>query len=118
MQKHQIVSSLPPLPGGGEVEERTVVTDETQGVSRPESVAARSQKSAASSERETESEASGSAYSISSAVSPRNKRKRGDAEGSGTSKPSSSPAEEPAPEGTSPEEEEPFNAHDAALVSS
>ncbi|KAK1678685.1 hypothetical protein QYE76_039533 [Lolium multiflorum] len=59
-----------------------------------------------------------SAHSIPSTVSPRNKRKRGDAEGSGTSKLSSSPAKEPAPEGTSPEEEETFNAYDDALVSS
>ncbi|KAK1660385.1 hypothetical protein QYE76_048544 [Lolium multiflorum] len=105
-KKYQIVSSLPPLPEGGEVEEQTVVTDENQGISRPESEVARSQKSAASSERETESEASGSAHSIPSALSPRNKRKRGDAEGSSTSKPRSSPAEEPALEGTSPKEEE------------
>ncbi|KAK1678003.1 hypothetical protein QYE76_038851 [Lolium multiflorum] len=36
-------------------------------------------------------------------------------EGSDTSKPSSSPVEETAPDETSPEEEEPFNAYDAAL---
>jgi hypothetical protein len=42
----------------------------------------------------------------------------GDAEGSGTSKLSSSPVEETAPEETAPEEEEPFHAYDAALVSS
>ncbi|KAK1681649.1 hypothetical protein QYE76_042497 [Lolium multiflorum] len=117
-KKHQIVFSLPPLPEGGEVEERTIMTDENQGISRPESEVARSQKSAASSERETESEASGSAHSIPSVVSPRNKRKRGDAEGSGTSKPSSPPTKETAPEESSPEEEEPFNAYDAALISS
>ncbi|KAK1666759.1 hypothetical protein QYE76_054918 [Lolium multiflorum] len=117
-QKHQIVSSLRPLPEGGEVEERTVVTDDAQVTSRPESEVAGSHKSAASSEREAESEASESTHSIPSAVSPRNKRKRGDAEGSGTSKLSSSPVEETAPEETAPEEEEPFNAYDAALVSS
>jgi hypothetical protein len=118
MQKHQIVSSLPPLPEGGEVEERTVVTDDTQVTSRPESEIAGSCKSAASSEREAESEASESTHSIPYAVSPRSKRKRGDAEGSGTSKLSSSPVEETVPEGTAPEETEPFNAYDAALISS
>ncbi|KAK1617599.1 hypothetical protein QYE76_023116 [Lolium multiflorum] len=117
-KKHKIVSSLPPLPEGGEVEERTVVTDDAQVTSLPESEVAGSHKSAASSEREAESEASESTHSIPSAVSPRNKRKRGDAEGSGTYKLSSSPAEETAPEETAPEEEEPFNAYDAALVSS
>ncbi|KAK1685178.1 hypothetical protein QYE76_046026 [Lolium multiflorum] len=30
-KKHQVISSLLPLPEGGEVEERTVVTDDTQG---------------------------------------------------------------------------------------
>ncbi|KAK1609534.1 hypothetical protein QYE76_033207 [Lolium multiflorum] len=88
------------------------------GPSRPESEVAVSRKSAASSEREVESEASESTHSIPSAVSPRNKRKRGDTEGSGTSKLSSSPAEETAPEETAPEEEEHLNAYDAALVSS
>ncbi|KAK1694328.1 hypothetical protein QYE76_011025 [Lolium multiflorum] len=117
-KNHKIISSLPPLPEGGEVEERTVVTDDAQVTSRPESEVAVSHKSAASSEREAESEASESTHSIPSVVSPRNKRKRIDAEGSGTSKLSSCPIEETAPEETSPEEEEPFNAYDAALVSS
>ncbi|KAK1648983.1 hypothetical protein QYE76_066788 [Lolium multiflorum] len=117
-QNHQTASSLPPLPEGGDVEERTVVTDDAQVPSRPESEVAVSRKSAASSEKEAESEASESTQSIPSAVSPRNKRKRGDAEGSGTSKLSSSPVEETAPEETAPEEEEHFNAYDAALVSS
>ncbi|KAM0931008.1 hypothetical protein ACQ4PT_000590 [Festuca glaucescens] len=116
-KKRQIASSLPPLPEGGEVEERTVVTDDTQGTSRPESEVAGSHKSAASSERETTSEASESSHSIPSAVSPRNKRKRGDAEDSGTSKLSGSPVEKTAPEGTSPEEGT-FNAYNDALVSS
>ena len=72
----------------------------------------------ASSVRETTSEASESTHSIPSAASPRNKRKRGDAEDSGTSKLSDSPVEKTAPEGTSPEKEETFNAYDDALVSS
>ncbi|KAM0904890.1 hypothetical protein ACQ4PT_017747 [Festuca glaucescens] len=95
-KKRQIASSLPPLPEGGEVEERTVVTDDAQGTSRPESEVAGSHKSTAS---------------------PRNKRKRGDAEDSGTSKLSGSPVEKSAPEGTSPEEGT-FNAYNDALVSS
>ncbi|KAM0878860.1 hypothetical protein ACQ4PT_034606 [Festuca glaucescens] len=117
-QNHHTTSSLPPLPEGGEVEERTVITDDAQVPSRPESEVAVSRKSAASSEREVESEASESTHSIPSVVSPRNKRKRGDAEDSGTSKPNSSPAEETAPEGTSPKEEETFHAYNDALVSS
>jgi hypothetical protein len=44
-----------PLPEGGEVEERTVVADENQGTSRPESEVAGSHKSAASSKREVDS---------------------------------------------------------------
>ncbi|KAK1618246.1 hypothetical protein QYE76_023763 [Lolium multiflorum] len=39
-QGHATASPLPPLPEGGEVEERVVVTDDNQGVSRPESEAA------------------------------------------------------------------------------
>jgi hypothetical protein len=111
------VSSLPPLPAGGDVEERAVITEDTQVPSHPESEVAVSHKPAASSEKEVESEASESTQSIPSAVSPK-KRKRGDAEGSGTSKLSSSPVEETAPRSTAPEESEPFNAYDAALVSS
>ncbi|KAK1653612.1 hypothetical protein QYE76_071417 [Lolium multiflorum] len=68
-KKHQVLSSLPPLPEGGEVEERTVVTDDAHGTSRPESEVAGSHKSAASSERETESEASESCASIALAPS-------------------------------------------------
>ncbi|KAK1605367.1 hypothetical protein QYE76_029040 [Lolium multiflorum] len=67
-KKHQVLASLPPLPEGGEVEERTVVTDEPQGTSRPES------------------EVAG------------NKRKREYAADSGTSKTNKSPLEETLPE--------------------
>ncbi|KAK1677022.1 hypothetical protein QYE76_037870 [Lolium multiflorum] len=112
-KKRQIESSLPPLPEGGEVEERTVVTDDTQGISCPESEVAGSHKSAASSERETASEASESVRSPPSAASPKNKRKRNEVEDSGTSKPSGSPAKE-----TSPEEGEAFSPYDDALISS
>jgi hypothetical protein len=107
------LSSLPPLPEGGEVDERTVATDDAQGTSRPESEVIGSQKSAASSERETESDASESVHSLPSAASPKNKRKRGEVANSGTSKAGESPAEE-----TSPEEEETFNTYTDALVSS
>ncbi|KAK1614949.1 hypothetical protein QYE76_020466 [Lolium multiflorum] len=110
---HQTASSLPPLPEGGDVDERAMVADDTQVPSQPESGVAVSHKSAARSEKEVESEASESTESIPSAVSPKNKRKRGDAEGSGTSKLSSSPVEE-----TVPEETQPFDAYTSALVSS
>ncbi|KAK1682889.1 hypothetical protein QYE76_043737 [Lolium multiflorum] len=112
-KKHQVLSSLHPLPEGGEVDERTVVTDDAQGTSRPESEVTGSHKSTASSERETESEASESVHSLPSAASPRNKRKRGDVKNSGTSKPSSSPAEE-----TAPEEDGAFCPYEDAIVSS
>jgi hypothetical protein len=113
VQKHQFISSLPPLPEGGEVEERIVVTDETQGTSRPESEIAGSHKSAASSERGAEFEASESVHSLPSAASPKNKRKRGEIADSGTSKAGESPAEE-----TSPEEGKAFDPYNDALVSS
>ncbi|KAK1644363.1 hypothetical protein QYE76_062168 [Lolium multiflorum] len=114
LSKHQVLSSLPPLPEGGEVEERTIVTDENQGTSRPESEVAGSHKSATSCEREAESEASESTQSLPSAVSPTNKRKRDEVADSGTSKAGKSPIEETPPE----EEEKAFNPYDDALVSS
>ncbi|KAK1613662.1 hypothetical protein QYE76_019179 [Lolium multiflorum] len=112
-KKCQVLSSLPPLPEGGEVDDRAIVADDAQGTSRPESEIAGSHKSAGSSERETESEASESAHSLPSAVSPRSKRKKGDVEYSGTSKLSGSPAEE-----ASPEEEGAFDPYADALISS
>jgi hypothetical protein len=112
-QNHQVTPSLPPLPEGGEVDERAIVADDVQGTSRPESEIAGSHKSAASFERETKSEASELAHSLPSAVSPKNKRKRGDVKDSGTSKPGESHAEE-----TTPEDEEAFNPYEDALVSS
>ncbi|KAK1685580.1 hypothetical protein QYE76_046428 [Lolium multiflorum] len=103
---HQILSSLP-LPVGGEVDERAVVTNDSQETSRPESEAAGSQKSAASSQKETKLERSDSGRSVSPplAVSPRHKRKRKDIKDPGTSKPTESAAEEPLPE------EEPLMKH-------
>jgi hypothetical protein len=109
-----MLPSLPPLPEGREVEERTVITDESQGTSRPEIEVAGSHKSAASSEKEIESEASESTQSLPSVVSLTNKRKRDEVADSGTSKADKSPLEETAPE----EEEKPFNPYDDALVSS
>nr|XP_051196627.1 uncharacterized protein LOC127309959 [Lolium perenne] len=80
------MTSLPPLPEGGEVEEQAIVAEDIQGSSIPESEVAGSHKSAASREKEIESEASESTQSLPPAVSPRIKRKRNDAEDSGTSK--------------------------------
>nr|XP_051210824.1 uncharacterized protein LOC127328251 [Lolium perenne] len=80
------MTSLPPLPEDGEVEERGIVAEDTPGSSIPESEVAGSHKSAASHEKEVESEASESTQSLPPAVSPKNKRKRHDAEDSGTSK--------------------------------
>ncbi|KAK1653068.1 hypothetical protein QYE76_070873 [Lolium multiflorum] len=60
---HLVLSSLPPLPEGGEVEERAVVTDDNQGASRPESGVGGSQKSAASLEKENETEVTSSTRS-------------------------------------------------------
>src|SRR6266567_557187 len=90
-----------PLPEDGEVEDRDVVNDDTQDVSRTENEMAGSHRSAASSDKETESEAVESSRSPPSAASPRNKRKREDLEDSGTSPAGKRPVEE-----TSPEEEE------------
>ncbi|KAK1644944.1 hypothetical protein QYE76_062749 [Lolium multiflorum] len=112
-ENHPVLASLPPLPEGGEVEERTVVDDDNQGTSRPESEVAVSQKSAASSEKEAESEATSSTRSLPPAVSPRNKRKRDEGVDSGTSKATPPPAEE-----VGPEKKAAFNLYEDALVSS
>ncbi|KAK1604083.1 hypothetical protein QYE76_027756 [Lolium multiflorum] len=113
-ENHPVLASLPPLPEGGEVEERTVVDDDNQGTSRPESEVAVSQKSAASSEKEAESEATASTRSLPSVVSPRNKRKRDEGADSGTSKANAPPAEEVGPS----EKKTTFNPYEDALVSS
>ncbi|KAK1645486.1 hypothetical protein QYE76_063291 [Lolium multiflorum] len=86
-ENHPTMSSLPPLPEDGEVEEQAIVAEDNQGSSLHESEVAGSHKSAASHEKEVESEASESTQSLPPAVSPKNKRKRDDAEASGTSKP-------------------------------
>ncbi|KAM0873159.1 hypothetical protein ACQ4PT_038206 [Festuca glaucescens] len=106
-KNHQTLSSLPPLPEGGEVDDRVVVADDSQESSLPESEHAGSQRSAGSSDKDTESEQRfDSAHSISPppATSPdRRKRKRSDDEDSGASK-----LTEPAAEESSPEDQEFF----------
>ncbi|KAK1679351.1 hypothetical protein QYE76_040199 [Lolium multiflorum] len=111
---HPVLSSLPPLPEGGEVEERAVVTDDNQGTSRPESEVAGSQKSAASLEKENETEATSSTPSPPPAASPRNKRKRDEVVDSGTSKADAARAGEPAPGAG----KKAIDLYEAALVSS
>ncbi|KAK1698096.1 hypothetical protein QYE76_014793 [Lolium multiflorum] len=113
-KNHPDLVSLPPLPEGGEVEERAVVTDDNQGTSRPESEAAGSRKSAVSSEKEVESEATGSAHSPPPAVSPKNKRKRDEVVDSDPSKTGTPPAEEIVPT----EKRTTFDPYTDALVSS
>ncbi|KAK1607994.1 hypothetical protein QYE76_031667 [Lolium multiflorum] len=111
---HLVLSSLPPLPEGGEVEERAVVTDDNQGASRPESGVGDSHKSAASLEKETEAEVSSSTRSSLPAASPKGKRKRDEAIDSGTSKVNTSRAGKAALDA----EEETLDLYGAALVSS
>ncbi|KAK1649846.1 hypothetical protein QYE76_067651 [Lolium multiflorum] len=91
-KNHPAIVSLPPLPEGGEVEERAIIDDDNQDAPGADSEPAGSRKSAGSSEKEAESEGTTSAHSPPPAVSPKNKRKRTDVEDSGTSK-----AEEAAP---------------------
>ncbi|KAK1642723.1 hypothetical protein QYE76_060528 [Lolium multiflorum] len=103
-EDHPVLVSLPPLPEGGEVEDRTVVDDDNQGTSRPATEVAGSHKSAAS----AESEATASTHSLPHA-SPRMKRKRDEVKDSGTSK-----AEEAEPS----DRKAAFNPYTDALVSS
>jgi hypothetical protein len=113
-QNHHILSSLPPLPEGGEVDERTIINDESQESTPPETEVAGSHKSAASSDKDTESDASESMRSPPSAVSPRNKRKRNETEDYGASKPT-----EPAAEESSPDDGDDLDPYgDAGSVSS
>jgi hypothetical protein len=114
VQNHKTASPLPPLPEGGEVEERAVVTDDNQGTSRPESEIAGSRKSAASSEKEVETEATASTHSPPPAASPKNKRKRDEVVDFGTSKAGTSRAEEVIPDAG----RKTFNPYEDALVSS
>ncbi|KAK1642342.1 hypothetical protein QYE76_060147 [Lolium multiflorum] len=111
---HLVLSSLPPLPEGGEVEERAVVTDDNQGTSRPESGVGGSQKSAASLEKENETEVTSSTRSSLPAASPKGKRKRDEIIDSGASKADTSRAEKTAPDAG----EKPLDLYDASLISS
>ncbi|KAK1630687.1 hypothetical protein QYE76_005002 [Lolium multiflorum] len=86
-KNHPSLVSLPPLPEGGEVEERAVIPDDNEDAPSFVNEPADSRKSAGSDEKEGASEATASAQSPPPAVSPKNKRKRNDVEDSGTSKP-------------------------------
>ncbi|KAM0861187.1 hypothetical protein ACQ4PT_046049 [Festuca glaucescens] len=116
---HQTLSSLPPLPEGGDVPERAIVTDDSQETSVRDSEPAESEKSAGSSDKVSESgHASGSSQTdfVPPAVSPpKCKRQRTpDEEDSGESKLS-----QPAAEESSPEEQAEFDPFaSAAVVSS
>jgi hypothetical protein len=103
-----------PLPGGGEVDDRQVATDDSQEP-LPESEAAGFQKSAGSSVTEYEQQSeSGHSVSPPLAIFPGRKRKRDDVADSDASKPTDSAAEE-----TSPREEDSFDPYDdAGIVSS
>ncbi|KAK1642195.1 hypothetical protein QYE76_060000 [Lolium multiflorum] len=79
-ENHPDLVSLPPLPEGGEVEERAVVTDDNQEAPSFVNEPMDSRKSAGSSED------TASAQSPPPAVSPKGKRKRNDVEDSDTSK--------------------------------
>ncbi|KAK1627344.1 hypothetical protein QYE76_001659 [Lolium multiflorum] len=77
---HPDLVSLPPLPEGGEVEERAIVTDDNQEAPSFVNEPVDSRKSAGS------SEGTASAQSPPPAISPKGKRKSNDVEDSGTSK--------------------------------
>ncbi|KAK1611507.1 hypothetical protein QYE76_035180 [Lolium multiflorum] len=79
-ENHPNLVSLPPLPEGGEVEERAIVTDDNEETPSFVNEPVDSQKSAGS------SEGTASAQSPPPAVSPKGKRKRKSVEDSGTSK--------------------------------
>ncbi|KAK1621172.1 hypothetical protein QYE76_026689 [Lolium multiflorum] len=85
-KNHPNLDSLPPLPEGGEVEERAIITDDNQDAPSFANEPVDSRKSAGSSEKDAASEGTTSAQSPPPAVSPRNKRKRNDTQDSGTSK--------------------------------
>ncbi|KAK1641932.1 hypothetical protein QYE76_059737 [Lolium multiflorum] len=79
-ENHPDLVSLPPLPEGGDVEERAIVSDDNQEAPSFVNEPVDSRKSAGS------SEGTASAQSPPPAVSPKGKRKRNDVEDSGTSK--------------------------------
>jgi hypothetical protein len=109
LHDHQSLSSLSPLPEGGDVPEQAVIVDDSQETSVRESVSADSERSVGSSEENSEDvQPSVSAHSTSPppAASPdrRKRKKNADEEDSGVSKIS-----EPVVEEFSPEEEETFD---------
>ncbi|KAK1602799.1 hypothetical protein QYE76_018615 [Lolium multiflorum] len=79
-ENHPTMTSLPPLPEDGEVEEMGIITDDNQEAPSFVNDPVDSRKSAGSSEDTT------SVQSPPPAVSPQKKRKRSNAEDSGTSK--------------------------------
>ncbi|KAK1648892.1 hypothetical protein QYE76_066697 [Lolium multiflorum] len=104
LANHQTLCSLPPLPEGGDVPDRAIVTDDSQETSVRESEPAESEKSAGSSDKIS---VLVQAYGFSHTNSPppaaspdKRKRKRSpDEEDSGASKLSQPAAEESSPEG-------------------
>ncbi|KAK1663191.1 hypothetical protein QYE76_051350 [Lolium multiflorum] len=86
-KNHPSMDSLPPLPEGGDVEERAIVTDDNQEAPSFVNEPADSRKSAGSVEKDAASEDTTSAQTPPPAVSPKNKRKRNEVEDSGTSQP-------------------------------
>ncbi|KAK1670787.1 hypothetical protein QYE76_058946 [Lolium multiflorum] len=110
-EKHQILSCLPPLHEGGEVDGRAIVGDDSQEFSALESEPAESQKTAGSADKDLDSEQpseSSQSVSLPPAASPEKcKRKRDDdEEDSGASKPAGTTAEE-----SSPEDDEAFDPY-------
>ncbi|KAK1679387.1 hypothetical protein QYE76_040235 [Lolium multiflorum] len=80
-ENHPTMTSLPPLPEGGEVEEMAIVAEDTQGSSVP-----KVKSRVLTNLRLLMKKKLSLKLSESPPVSPRNKRKRTDAEDSGTSK--------------------------------
>ena len=116
MQNHQTLSSLPPLPEGGDVPERAIVTDDSQETSVRDSEPVESEKCAGSSDRISESgHTSGSSQTnyVPPAVSPpkRKRQRTPDEEDSGESKLS-----QPAAEESSPEEQAEFDPFASTTV--
>ncbi|KAK1677919.1 hypothetical protein QYE76_038767 [Lolium multiflorum] len=81
-KNHPSMDSLPPLPEGGDVDERAIVSDDNQEAPSFVNEPAESRKSAGTASEETTS-----AQSPPPAVSPKGKRKRNVDEDSGTSQP-------------------------------
>jgi hypothetical protein len=109
LQNHHILSSLPPLPKGGDASEWAIITDDSQETSVRESEPAESEKSAGSCDKISESEqVSDSSHTNSPpfAASPdkRKRKKNPDQEDFGAWK-----LFEPAAEESAPKEQENFD---------